>query len=106
MIAVGEPGPQGVSTALAVSNETVVGNTTLGNYATGLIYNPNDHRVYVTLYGPNQVDVLSISGTQVIITISVGEGPSALVYNPSNESVYVVNSGFGAPGSVSVLSGS
>ena len=78
VIAAGEPGPQGDSTVLALSNTTVVGNTTVGNEL-ALLYNPQNQEVYVALYGPNQVAV--ISGTKIVATINAGEGTSALAYD-------------------------
>jgi DNA-binding beta-propeller fold protein YncE len=101
VISAGQPGPQGISTVLAISNTKVVGNVTVGNDALGLVYNPHDQEIYVALYGPNQVAV--ISGMQLVGDLNAGEGPSAVTYDPSNHSVYVVDYGFAAPGAVTLI---
>jgi YVTN family beta-propeller protein len=62
--------------------------------ATGLAYNNNNNRVYVSAYDSNRVvrinpDTNDFEGT----AIPVGSGPLGIAYNPTNKNMYVANSG-------------
>lgn len=101
VIAAGQPGPQGISTVLAIAGNKIVGNVTVGNDALAILYNPVDQEIYVALFGPNQVAI--ISGSTLVGDINVGEGPSALALDQAGPYLYCVNYGFVTAGSVSVI---
>ena len=63
-----------------------------GSQATGLAYNSNNNRVYVSAYDSNRVlminpDTNNFEGT----AIPVGLRPVGIVYNPTNKNMYVAN---------------
>ncbi|OLC77957.1 MAG: hypothetical protein AUH78_03345 [Gemmatimonadetes bacterium 13_1_40CM_4_69_8] len=76
------------------------GIVTLPDAGTGVAFNPNDGRVYVTMEAQNAVAVVDPAAATLIATIPVGLGPYGIAADPGADLLYVSNQ---AAGSVSVV---
>jgi YVTN family beta-propeller protein len=68
----------------------------MGNLPRGIVFNPQNNRVYVSNYSSDNVKVIDGVSDAVISTITVGDGPTAMFHNPSGNKIYCSN--VGAPG--------
>jgi YVTN family beta-propeller protein len=85
-------GPGPLAHALA-SSVSVKKNITVGKDPDGVVYDPANHLVYVTLRGSSSVKAINATTNAVAKTIAVGKDPIGLIYNPSNKDLYVENDG-------------
>lgn len=78
-----------------------------GNGNTGVAYNSNYGKIYVTNLKANSVYFVSTSRNEIMASIPVGAAPSAIAYDSENDKIDVPNSTL-APsrGTISVINGS
>jgi YVTN family beta-propeller protein len=93
------------------ATNAVIATVPVGNVPRGILFNPQNNRVYCSNYGSDSVSIIDGVTNAVIATVPVGDGPTAMGHNPVRNTVYVSN--VGAPGpntppacTVSVISGS
>jgi YVTN family beta-propeller protein len=68
----------------------------VGAVPRGILFNPQNNRVYCSNYSSDTVSVIDGVTNAVVATVAVGDGPTALGHNPVGNKVYVSN--VGAPG--------
>jgi YVTN family beta-propeller protein len=68
----------------------------MGNLPRGIVFNPQNNKVYVSNCSSDNVKVIDGVTDAVISTITVGDGPTAMFHNPSGNKIYCSN--VGAPG--------
>ncbi|MDG6902479.1 MAG: YncE family protein [Nitrososphaerota archaeon] len=87
VVALGEAGISN-SSVVAISGTRVAGNLTVGDYAEGILYDPQNQGVYVALSDADQVAVMS--GTSVVDRLAA-PSPTGLAYDAADGSVYVTD---------------
>jgi YVTN family beta-propeller protein len=65
-------------------------SSNVGAQPTGILYNPDNHLIYVANYASSTVSIINGSTEKVVATLLVGQGPSALTYDKEHHYIYVV----------------
>lgn len=88
--------------AVDTSDNTISATIQLpeGALPSGIAFNPDNNRLYVTDVGLSAVHIIDDQTDEVVKTISVGSAPLGVAYNPVNKKIYVANAG---SGTVSVI---
>jgi hypothetical protein len=74
-----------------LSDNTVVGSTTVGAGPRGIAFTPNGSFALVSLISSNTVAIVATSTDQVIDTVAVGNGPYGVAVSPDGTFAYVAN---------------
>ena len=70
------------------ASNAVIATVSAGNLPRGIMFNPQNNRVYVSNYASDNITVIDGNSNAAIATIPVGDEPTAFCYSPVNKKIY------------------